>query len=194
MKSKFFKFLLMSFIALLAFASCKKDDNTPSKIIVKMGAQSNTTAGAFYSIGQNKVYTQDLASTSQDTIDLLCFYENVAPSRINNITLSSVGANITGIFTGTSTPDNWTTKRLTTFTLPSTAITTAEFDLIKQSDAVIASYYDNSVTTGNKKAKDLKVDDIYAFKTHDNIYGLFKVITVVEGADGYVEFELKYKK
>ncbi len=194
MKSKIFKFLLMSVAALFIMASCKKDDNTPSKIIVKMGAQSTTTFGAFYSIGQNKVYTQDLASTNQDTINLLCFYENVPPSRINNITLSSVGANITGIFTGTTSPDVWTIKRLTTFTLPATPITTAEFDLLKQNDAVIQSYYNSTITSGNKKAKDLQTDNIWAFKTHDNIYGLIKVISVAEGADGYVEFELKYKK
>lgn len=194
MKLKFFKFLMMSLVALFVFASCKKDDDKPSKIIVKMGAQSNTTIGAFYSIDQNKVYAQDLASTNQDKIDFLCFYENVAPSRINNITLSSVGASITGIYTGTTTPDNWTTKRLTTFTAPTTTITTAEFDLLKLNDAVIESYFNSTLTSGNKKAKDLKVDDIYAFKTQDNVFGLVKVISVAQGADGYVEFELKYKK
>lgn len=188
------KLLLLAVFALFVMASCSKDDNDPKKIIVKMGAQSNTTIGAFCSIGQNKVYAQDLAFAVQDTIDLLCFYEHVEPSKINNITLSSPGANITGIFTGTSSPDVWTTKRLTTFTAPATAITVAEFDLLKQDDAVIATYYNSAVTTGNKKAKDLQVDNIWAFKTHDNIYGLIKVISVAQGADGYVEFELKYKK
>ncbi len=188
------KIFLLCFTAAIIMSSCKKDDNEPSKIIVKMGAQSNATIGSFYSIGQNKVYAQNLASQNQDTIDLLCFYEHVEPSRINDITLSSPGANITNIFTGTTSPDVWTTKRLTTFTLPATAITTAEFDLLKQNDAIISSYYDNTVVSGNKKAKALAAGNIYAFKTHDNIYGLFKVISVVQGADGYVEFELKLKK
>lgn len=168
--------------------------NFEKKIIVKMGAQSNTSFGSFYSIGQDIVFTQDAASTHQDTIDLLCFYENVAPSKINNITLSSAGANYTGIFTGTTSPDLWTVKRLTTFTPPANPITTAQFDQLFQNDATIMSYYNSTITTSNKKAKDLKVDDIYAFKTHDNIYGLFKVISVTQNANGYVEFELKLKK
>jgi len=188
------KFLILSLIAVFIIASCEKDDNEAKKVIVKMGAQSNTTIGSFYSIGQNKVYTQELAFANQDTIDFLCFYEHVEPSRINDITLASPGANITGIFNGTTSPDVWTTKKLTTFTLPATAITVEEFDLLKQNDSVIESYYNSTVISGNKKAKMLAVDNIYAFKTQNNIYGLFKVISVVQGADGYVEFELKLKK
>ena len=189
------KLLIPCLTALIFISSCKKDDNEPSKIIVKMGAQSNTTIGSCYSFGQNIVYTQDIAATKQDTIDLICFYEHVEPSKINDITLSSPGANITGIYGGTTTdPSNYTTKRLTLFTTPATAMTTAEFDLLKQNDAIIASYFNTTVLSGNKKAKALAVDNIYAFKTHDNIYGLFKVISVVQGADGYVEFELKLKK
>lgn len=192
---KTLKTLLICFATFLIISSCKKNDNEPQKLIAKMGAQSNTTTGSFYSIGQNKVYVQDLAYAIKDTIDLLCFYEHdVVNNRINDIALSSPGANITGIFSGTTSPDTWTTKRLTTFTEPATPITVSEFDQLKQDDAVIQSYYNNAVTTGNKKAKLLVADNIYAFKTHDNIYGLFKVISVVQGADGYVEFELKLKK
>jgi len=168
--------------------------NFEQKIIVKMGAQSNTSFGSFYSIGQKLVYTQESASTHQDTIDLLCFYEHVEPNRINDITLSSPGANITGIFTGTTSPDAWTTKRLTLFTLPVTAITTAQFDQLHQNDASISTYFNSTLTSGNKKAKTLAVGIIWAFKTHDNIYGLIKVTSVGQNADGYVEFELKLKK
>ena len=170
--------------------------NFEKKIIVKLGAQSNATIGAFYALVQNIVYNQADAASHQDTIDMICFYEHdVANNRINDITLSSPGANITGIYGGTSTdPSNYTTKRTTLFTPPATAITTAQFDVLKQNDASIQTYFNSTMTSGNKKAKTLAVDNIYAFKTHDNIYGLFKVISVVQGADGYVEFELKLKK
>jgi co-chaperonin GroES (HSP10) len=189
------KLLLLSLTAALILTSCEKDENSPKKIIVKMGAQSNTTIGAFYSIGQNKVYTQDLAYTKQDTIDLLCFYEHdELNNRINDITISSPGANITGIFTGETSPDVWTVKRLTTFTLPATEIDTVTFDQLKQDDEVIESYYNSTITSGNKKAKLLQKNDIYAFLTHDSIYGLFRVLDVALGVDGYVEVELKLKK
>jgi hypothetical protein len=194
MKSLIRIFALVLF-SLFLLNSCEKEEETAQKLIAKLGAQSNATFGAFYSIDRNKTYKQDAAFTVQDTINLLCFYEHdEINNRINDITLASPGANITGIFTGESSVENWTVKNLTTFTLPATAITPAEFDLLEQNDAIIESYYDNTVVSGNKKAKLLKVDDIYAFKTHDNIYGLFKVTDVVQGAEGYVEIELKLKK
>jgi len=184
-------------MAIMFIVSCKKDDNNETnKLIVKMGAQSNTTIGAFYSPGENKVYTQEVAATKQDTIEFLCFYEHdEINNRINDITLSSPGANITGIFGGTSTdPSLWTIKNLTLFQAPVPTITVEEFNQLEQGDAVIESYFDNTVTSGNKKAKLLAIDNIYAFKTHNNIYGLLKVISVGQNADGYVEFEIKYKK
>lgn len=189
------KVLLLCLSAIFIITSCKDENNEPKKLIVKMGAQSNTTIGSFYSLGTNKVYTKDLAAANQDTIDFLCFYEHdVVNNRINDITLASPGSNITGIFTGTSDPSNWTTKNLTKFQTPVPAITVAEFDLLEQNDATIPSYFDNSVASGNKKAKTLAADNIYAFKTHNNVYGLFKVISVGQNADGFVEFEIKYKK
>ncbi|HAM98131.1 MAG TPA: hypothetical protein DCQ26_05935 [Marinilabiliales bacterium] len=189
------KVLFFCLPALLLVSSCEKEDNSPDKLIVTMGAQANTTIGAFYSIGQNKVFTQDLAAANQDTINLLCFYEHdTVNNYINDICLASPGSGIRGVFTGETSTENWAVKQLTTFTAPATEITVAQFDALEQNDAVIPSYYNSTQTSGIKKAKLLKAGDIYAIKTHDNIYGLFKVITVVEGADGYVEFELKLKK
>jgi len=66
--------------------------------------------------------------------------------------------------------------------------------LLEQNDATIESYLDNTVTSSNKKAKLLKKDDIYAFKNHNGVYGLLKVIEVVQGAEGSVKFEVKLKK
>ncbi len=190
------KVLLLSLGAVFFMASCSKDDdNGPDKVIVTMGAQSNTTIGGFYSTGQNKVYTQSLAFQNQDTIDFLCFYEHdVVNNKINDITLSSPGANITGIYTGETSPDVWTVKNLTKFQVPVPAITVAEFDKLAQKDATIESYFDNTVTSSNKKAKLLAVDNIYAIKTHNGVYGLIKVIEVVQGAEGSVKFELKLNK
>jgi hypothetical protein len=188
------KLLIICIAALTFNSSCKKDDNQPSKLIVKMGAQTNSTIGSFYSLTENKVYTQDLASANQSAIDFLCFYEHVEPSRINDITLASPGATITGIFTGTTEPNTWTTKNLTKFQTPVPAITVEQFDNLDNYDATIESYFDNSVASGNKKAKLLTVGNIYAFKTQNNTSGLLKVLSVAQNADGYVEFEIKYKK
>lgn len=188
--------LLVAFIATTTFVSCEDEEETKSPFTtVKMGAQSNTTIGAFYSIGMNTVYTQAVAFTKQDTIDFLCFYEHdTVNNRINDITLASPGANITGIFTGETAPDFWTTKNLTKFQLPNPAITVAQFDALKETDVIIETSFDNTVTSGNKKAKELAVNDIYAFKTHNNQYGLLKVTEVLEGNDGFVKFVYIIKK
>ena len=69
----------------------------------------------------------------------------------------------------------------------------AEFDQLKDGDAVIQGYFDETVTSGNRKKKDMKTGDIYAFKTAAGTYGLFKVIAVEQGAAGFVEFEYKLK-
>lgn len=167
---------------------------TEKSFIFTLGAQANTTIGGLYSIATETVYTLDQAFANQDKIDLLCFYEHDA-THVNDITLSSSGAKITGIFGGgTNDPANWTTLRTTLFTLPATTITTTQFDALHQNDPSIQGYYDITVTSGNKKAKQLLVDNIYAFKTADNVYGLFKVTNVVQGADGSVQVELKLKK
>jgi hypothetical protein len=184
------RIFLLCLTAVFIIASCKKDDND-SKLIVKMGAQSNTTIGAFYSIGMNKVYTQAQAYANQDTIDMLCFYE-LTETSFNYTTIASPGSGISGIFTGDDAPANWTTAKTTRYCVPAATITVEEFDNLEQNDAVIPTYYNADVAY--RKEKNLAVDDIYAFKTQDGIYGLLKVVEVVAEADGYVQFELKLKK
>ncbi len=169
---------------------------TEKTYVITLGAQSNTTIGAFYSIAQNTIYNQTDASNNQSAIDLICFYEHdIVNNRINDITLSSPGANITGIFGGGATdPSQWTTKRLTLFTPPTSTITTTQFDALHQNDPAIQTYFNSGMTSSNKKAKQLLVDNIYAFKTVDNVYGLFKVTAVTQGADGSVQVVLKFRK
>ncbi|HSA04649.1 MAG TPA: hypothetical protein P5145_03550, partial [Tenuifilaceae bacterium] len=65
MKTNFLKLMLLALVAMFTFASCEKDDNEPSKWIVKLGAQSNTSIGAFYSISEKKVYNQTDAFNNQ---------------------------------------------------------------------------------------------------------------------------------
>lgn len=173
----------------IAIAGCNKDEDEV-KHIAKLGAQGNTTAGGFLSIEMKKVFTQEQAFQNQDKIDILCFFEEASG---NNIAVAAPGSGITGIFTGDTAPENWTTKNQTYFTNPATAITVEQFDQLKDGDTAIQSYYDETVTSGNRKKKDMKVDDIYAFKTASGKYGLFKVTAVAQGAAGYVEFEYKVK-
>jgi len=182
---------LFAFIASTTFVACDDDDDkkeSPFKTVI-LGAQANTDIDGFYSFNEEETYTMEEASANQTTIDLLCFYEEGK----NDITLSSPGANITDIFTGDNAPENWTTQDTTYFfQLESTVFTVAQFDALSEDDAVIETLYNEE--EGRRKAKLLQANDIYAFQTEDNYYGILKVNSVTDGEEGSVEFTYILKK
>jgi hypothetical protein len=179
-------FLLVLLTVSFLVISCNKDDKPEAKI-VKIGAQDNSATGGFYSVSENKVYTMDAASQNQGAIDILCFYE---AANGNNIAISSPGAGISGIFEGANAPENWTTANTTYFT--KTTLTVEQFDALEETDQLIETSYDTA--NAFRKAKDLKVDDIYAFQVEAGTYCILKVTEVVQDSIGSVEFEIKVKK
>ena len=181
---KLFYFLMVLMTISFFTSSCDKDDE-PEVKQAKLGAQSNTVTGGFYSVSENKVYTMDDAAQNQAVIDLLCFYEEG-----NDIAIASPGTGISDIFTGENAPENWTTQNTTYFT--KTTLTVSQFDALVETDELIVTSFDTA--NAYRKAKNLVMDDIYAFKTAAEAYGLFKVTEVVQGAEGSVAFEVKVKK
>jgi len=158
---------------------------------VTIGAQNNTTEKGFvsYSNSTSTTYTQDEAFNHQSDIDMFCFYENDPPSHVNLMSLAAPGSNITGIFTGSTAPDQYTNKNITYFT--KTSLTAAMFDLV-QNDAIIKASFDPN--NKFKKAKLLAVGDVYAFLLQSGKYGLLKV-TAVDGAEaGTLQFAVKIQK
>lgn len=186
MKIRFLSIVAVAFA--IAFAGCEKDENDPAdnKNIVKLGAQANTSTGGFYSISEKKVYTLAQAAQNQEKIDILCFYEVG-----NDIAIASPGANITDIFGGgADDPANWTVKNETRYSQVET-LTQVDFDALQDGDAAIEALY--NVDSNYRKAKELSVDDVYAFKTANGTYGVLWVTDVILGEEGYVEFEYKIK-
>jgi len=183
-KVLYFLFVLLSVSFLVV--SCNDDDEPEAKI-VKIGAQDNSVTGGFYSVSENKVYTMDAASQNQGAIDILCFYEAEGG---NNIAIASPGTNISGIFEGSSAPENWTTQNTTYFT--KTSLTVEQFDALEETDQLIETSFDTA--NAFRKAKDLKVNDIYAFQVEAGSYCILKVTEVVQDTTGSVEFEVKVKK
>jgi hypothetical protein len=183
---KLFYFLMVVMTVSFFVTACNKDDN-PSTKVATLGAQDNATTGGFYSVSQDKVYTQDAAYQNQAVIDILCFYE---AANGNNIAIASPGTGISGIFNGESAPENWTTQNTTYYT--KTTLTPAQFDALAETDELIVTSFDTA--NAYRKAKNLVVDDIYAFKTQAEAYGLFKVTAVVQDTIGSVTFEVKVKK
>ena len=187
MKRTFYFLMLVLSSSFLVYSCNDDDDKTQDVIKVTIGAQGNTASGGFYSVAENKVYTMDAAFQNQGAIDILCFYE---AENGNNIAIASPGAGISDIFTGDSAPENWTTLDTTYYT--KTNLTVEQFDALVETDQLIETSFDPD--NSFRKAKNLIVDDIYAFQVQSGTYCILKVTEVVQGDDGSVTFEVKVKK
>jgi len=160
--------------------------NTYSSVI--LGAQESTTEPNFLSASTGTRYSVDEAFINQEKIDIFCFYENTA-SHQNLTTLASPGSNITGIYTGNTSPENYTVKNVTFFM--KTTLTTAQFDAISNDEIILQSFDPENAF---KKAKNLQSGEVYAMKTQAGKYGLFKVGLVTPETNGSVEIDLKIQK
>lgn len=156
--------------------------------VLLLGAQDNPTDPSFLSTSDGVRYMQAQAFENQAKIDLFCFYENTA-SHQNMMTLASPGSNITGIFTGTTSPENYTIKNVTFFV--KTALTAAQFDAITTDEAILSAFDNDNKF---KKAKQLAVGEVYAIKVQSGKYGMFKVTNVTGTETGKLEFTLKMQK
>jgi hypothetical protein len=157
---------------------------------ILVGAQDNATTESFLSFSNNQAtkYFQAQAFLNQDKIDLFCFFENTVTHQ-NMMSLGSPGSNITGVFTGATSPDNYTTKNLTRFY--KTTLTAAQFDAV-QNDAILLDSY-NAVES-RKKASVLAVGEVYAIQTDSGLNGLIKVIAVSGEEAGTLEIAVKIQK
>lgn len=157
---------------------------------ITLGAQNNATIESFLSYSGNAAtkYFQAIAFDHQADIDMFCFYEYTV-EHPNYMTLAAPGSNITGIFTGATAPDNYTTKNVTYFT--KTTLTAAEFDAVQNDAVVIASFDpDNKF----KKAKALAIGEVYSFKLQSGKYGLLKITAVTGVEDGSLQMDVKIQK
>jgi hypothetical protein len=173
----------------ISFTGCKKDngETIPEVKKIKLGAQDNVTSGGFYSVNENSVYTLDQASQNQAVIDIFCFYD---PDDGNNIAIAAPGTNITGIFFGPNSVENWTIKNITYFCR--STLDVDQFNALTETDQLIMTSFDQN--NKFRRVKDLKVNDIYAFQIQSGIYGILKVTAVTRDTTGSVEFEIKIKK
>jgi len=154
------------------------------------GAQKNTTEKGFasFSNGTSTMYSQADAFNHQADIDLMCFYEDTL-THVNKMTLSSPGAHITGIYTGSTSPELYTNMSITYFS--KTTFTASQFDGITKDAALI---YGFGTGTGYRKANLLTVGDVWAFKLQSGKYGLFKVTAVQGTQAGTLQIAVKIQK
>jgi hypothetical protein len=157
---------------------------------ILVGAQDNAATESFLSFSDNAAtrYFQAQAFLNQDKIDLFCFFENTITHQ-NMMSLGSPGSNITGIFTGATSPDNYTAKNLTRFY--KTTLTAAQFDAI-QNDAILLDSY--NADDSRKKASVLAAGEVYSIRIQSGLTGLIKVIAVNGVEAGTLEIAVKIQK
>lgn len=161
-----------------------------SYVTILMGAQDNVATESFLSFSNHAAtkYFQAQAFDHQADIDLFCFFEDT-PEHHNMMSMGSPGSGITGIFSGATSPDNYTITNLTRFF--KTEITAAQFDAI-QNDAVILDAY--NADESRKKASNLFAGEVYAIKIQSGQYGLIKVIAIDGTEAGTLEIAVKIQK
>lgn len=151
---------------------------------VKLGAQNNAETGCFYSFESNQGYFLEEAFQQQQIMDLSFYYGE------DELTIASPGANIeAGIFQEAIAPANWDIRNTTRFI--KTSLTTEQFNTIANDSTMIALYLD---ADGKRKAKNLKTDDIYVFKTQQSILGLFRVVEIAGTTEAIVNLDIKLQE
>jgi len=182
MKTRFVTLMVLPLVDFM-ISGCEKEKEDPS---VTLGAQANATVPGFYSVSLDKTYTMSQAADNTGVIDILCFYE---AETGNNIALASPGSGITGIFTGDDMPDNWGIKNTTYFF--QTTLTGTQFEAVQDGDVLIETSFDTD--NARRKAKDVQVGQVWAFKTQNGTYGLLLATAVTQGTSGTVTFKVRTK-
>jgi hypothetical protein len=149
---------------------------------VAIGAQNNGNYGNYFSVLTGQIYTQSQAFTSQQLIDIIYYFDGVADAN----TLASPGANLTGIATGTDSPEFWTIKRTTRFSREPIIIADEEFNSAANDSLILAHFF----TDGGRKAKLLKNGQYYGIQSNDNKYGIVRIDNVIGQVDGKVQLSL----
>lgn len=145
-----------------------------SNVVLK--AQGVADGQGFMSLANGSLFTLEGAAANQSSINLVYYYDTVE-SDANTIT--SPGANIdNSIIAGLS---GWSTRNTTRFIAKT--MTQEEFEGINSVLTLVDAY----PTTGNRKAKNLKVGDVYAFKDEArNKFGMFRVYSLEGETQGQI--------
>lgn len=153
---------------------------------LEMTAQNHPSARPFYSLAQSSTYNLEAAFANQEFIDLLYFYDAI---ETDANTIASPGANIdASVFPGEFGPANWTTRHTVRF-IQRPLLTPADFNACQNDSLILANTF--VFSSGYRKAKNLAVDQVYAFVTEAGLKGLFKVCQLEGQEAGSISIAIK---
>ena len=115
---------------------------------------------------------------------MLYYYDAI---QGNTFTIASPNATIdASVFPGTYGLTNWTVKNVTWYQVAT--LTDNDFNNIKNDSIMLTPAY---INPAYRKAKNLKIGDIYAFKTGIGKLGMFEVVNVSGTDAGSIEIKVK---
>lgn len=151
---------------------------------VLLGAQSNPSAGSFFSIGANHRYFLDEAYLVQDSIDMIYYFDKY------DATLSSPAeADALTVFPGPTGLANWMVKNETRY--DTTGIAPAAFLLSANDSLILAAYEPANL---KRKAKYIQPGMVISFRNPVGKLGLIYVKEVVQGTAGHVLMDVKIQQ
>jgi len=149
-----------------------------------LGSYENLTGSSFASVN-GMVYTLDQAFANQALVDYMYWWGASTSATIG----APDDANAALVFNeGNYQLANWTTKNPTRF--KTTTLTAAAFDAITDDTEIIA----NATGADQTRIGTLAVDQVIAFKTVTNKYGLIKVKAIEGTAAGTMTMDVKVQK
>ncbi|MDT8393813.1 MAG: hypothetical protein RQ761_08200 [Bacteroidales bacterium] len=151
-----------------------------------LGAQENEqTGGCLDIIGPAAYFHHEVAVDVilQEKTDILYYYFGDDEN-----TIASPGANIEDeVFT--VNPANWTIVNTTRYI--KTSLSANDFDNALNDSIILANYNEGDA---KRKAKNLRANDIYTFRTHDGKLGMFHVNEVTGTTDGSININIKIQE
>jgi hypothetical protein len=148
------------------------------KINAILGAQSHLSYGSCYSFATDTYVNKNDAPAVSELIDLLAGYDFQEKCYI-----SSPGS---GEHFGHYNVAGWNTKNLTQFCL--TNLSQEQFSLVENDKLIKSSFNPEKATD---LIKNIKPNQIYAFKTQSGRYGLLNIVSEAKSEMGYIVFDYK---
>ena len=152
---------------------------------ITLGAQNSAT-NQLYSVSALKTYSQTDANADeaiQKVIDFVGAYDSE-----NNAYIGSPATNFNSIYDFST----WS-ETDTTYFVEAVDYTEKIYGVLNKTK--IKKTFDDAGEEGqNKKATHISQGDMFIFKTQSNKYGVIKINSVVTGAEGSVNFDLKVQR
>jgi hypothetical protein len=149
-----------------------------------LGAQANPT-GSSFATESGDIYTLEEAKNNSDKVDFLYYYldpDNATLAAPDNTTAIS-------IFTGTYGLNTWDNLNATRF--ESSTLSSADFNAIQSSSALVAACTPSTPATLSKM-NNLTAGKVISFQTHDNLFGLIR-IDAINGENNAGTMEISVK-